>query len=177
MSRRAEWNVTVAALAALTLAACPAAGPGNNSPAVEVPPPAFVALDTPEPYATVEPLPPQLLYVELPPSPPQHRVSARLVPDGAASLRLVERVEVTVEVSGGPVGNRDVGVVFVSPAGLAWQQQVRRVDAVRGEALTVQFSIPVAATLIEDHALAGRWAVTTLDDGVERAAADFVLPE
>ncbi len=174
MSRRAQLTAVCAALA---LAACPAAGPARDAPAVDVPPPDFVALDTPEPYATVEPLPPQLLYVELPPAPPQHRVTARLLPEGAASLRLVERVEVTVEVSGGPVGNRDVGVVFVAPAGIAWQQEVRRVDAVRGVPLTVRFSLPVAATLIEDHSLAGRWTLTTLDDGAELAAADFVLPE
>ncbi|MDP1919481.1 MAG: hypothetical protein Q8L14_24735 [Myxococcales bacterium] len=108
--------------------------------------------------------------------PARHIVRTRLLPLGAATLAEVQSVELELDVEGGPVGARELGVVFVAPAGFAWERQVQTLERASGDgAKTLRFTLPVAATLITDHGLAGDWHVTTLDEGVEHAAATFTL--
>lgn len=110
------------------------------------------------------------------PEPTRHVVRTRLLPVGATTLSEVQSVELELDVEGGPVGARELGVVFVAPAGFAWERQVQTLERASGDgAKTLRFTLPVAATLITDHGLAGDWHVTTLDEGVEHAAATFTL--
>lgn len=110
------------------------------------------------------------------PEPARHAVRTRLLPTGATTLAEVQSVELELDVEGGPVGARELGVVFVAPAGFAWERQVQTIERASGDGVTtLRFTLPVAATLITDHGLAGDWHVTTLDEGVEHAAATFTL--
>ncbi len=110
------------------------------------------------------------------PEPARHTVRTRLLPVGATTLSEVQSVELELDVEGGPVGARELGVVFVAPAGFAWERQVQTLERASGDgSKTLRFTLPVAATLITDHGLAGDWHVTTLDEGVEHAAATFTL--
>lgn len=127
----------------------------------------------PGPLGAVIPPAPELLYAEPAPVPPRHLVRAALAPVGAATLRDAQAAEVIVEVSGGAVGAREVSVLFVSPQGLAWERQARRVDLTPGATVTVRFSLPISNTLVEDQGLFGHWSVTTLDEGVELGATSF----
>lgn len=128
---------------------------------------------SPGPLGAVIPPGPELLYAEPAPCPPRHLVRAALLPAGATTLRTAQAAEVTVEVSCGAVGAREVSVLFVSPQGLAWERQARRVAVARGATETVSFKLPISNTLVEDQALSGRWSVTTLDEGVELATTSF----
>lgn len=131
----------------------------------------------PPPVAFVPPAPAvEVVYVEPLPSPIRHTVRTRTVPPQATTLGEVQSVEVELELEGGPAGAREVGVVFVAPAGFSWERQVATVDRTAdGAPQTVRFSLPVAATLIADQGLSGTWNLTTLDEGVEQAATTFVL--
>lgn len=128
---------------------------------------------SPGPLGAVVPPAPELLYAEPVREPARHLVRTTLSPIGATTLRDVQAAEVEVEVSGGAVGAREVSVLFVSPQGLAWERQARRVDIAPAATATVRFSLPISNTLVEDQALSGRWSVTTLDEGVELAATSF----
>lgn len=128
---------------------------------------------SPGPPGAVLPQAPELLYAEPSPLPVKHALRVGLQPSGALRLHDVQAAEVDVEVSGGAVGAHEVSALFVSPQGLAWERQAQRVTLAPGATATVRFTLPVANTLIEDHALSGRWTVTTLDDGVEQAATTF----
>lgn len=128
---------------------------------------------SPGPLGTVLVPDPELLYAEPAPLPVKHTVRAGLRPTGAPRLRDVQAAEVEVEVSGGALGARELSALFVSPQGLAWERQSKRVSVSAGATVTVRFTLPVANTLIEDQGLAGRWSVTTLDDGVEQASTTF----
>ncbi|MDP3234981.1 MAG: hypothetical protein Q8N26_19520 [Myxococcales bacterium] len=144
---------------------------------MEVEPQAPTNLEPAEPALL---LPPPLRFEEVLleplPEPTRHAVRARLLPVGATTLAEVQSVELELDVEGGPVGARELGVVFVAPAGFAWERQVQTLARASGDgAKTLRFTLPVAATLITDHGLAGDWHVTTLDEGVEHAAATFTL--
>lgn len=129
------------------------------------------------PPVEVLPAPPLLQYAEPLPLPPAHVVRVALEPSGAKALGLVQRVVVEVDVTGGATGRRPVQAVFVSPQGLAWEQQSTEIDMSPGATVVARFTLPVAATFIEDHHLAGAWQVTTLDEGAERATSGFTLEE
>ncbi|MEW6432877.1 MAG: hypothetical protein AB1730_15340 [Myxococcota bacterium] len=137
-----------------------------------------VEVRPPEPLVTppvleVLPVAPVYQYAEPLPLPARHVVTVTLVPAGARRLRDVQRVNVDVTVDRGAVGQRRISAAFVSPQGLAWETQHATVDLAPGGIAVAHFSLPVASTFIEDQNLFGAWQVTTLDDGVETAAAGF----
>lgn len=147
------------------------ATPVEVRPPVEPPPP-------PPPPPLTPLLPParvELVYTEAPPLPLTHALRARLVPTGARTLREVQAVEVEVDVRGGPAGQREVAVQFVSPQGLVWERKALRLDRAQGELGTARFSLPVASTFLEEQALAGAWQVSSFDEGVAQASATFTL--
>ena len=118
---------------------------------------------------------PELIYLEPLPPPPKHVVTATAFPSGTTDLNTVQSMEVEVTVEGGPVGTRAISVIFVSPLGLVWQRQRESIDVHAGEAQVVHFSLPVAATFIEEQQLSGQWQLTTLDGEVEQATTNFTL--
>ena len=131
---------------------------------------------------TPEPLPlpavlatPELIYLEPLPLPPKHVVTATAFPAGSAELDTVQNVDVEVAVEGGPVGTRTISVIFVSPLGQVWQRQREVIDMRAGEMQRVVFSLPVAATFIEEQRLSGEWRFITLDGEVEQATTTFTL--
>jgi len=129
------------------------------------------------PPVEVLPAPPLLQYSEPLPLPPEHVVRVTLEPAGATTLAQVQRVRVDVAITHGATGQRPVQAVFVAPSGLAWEQQSHTIEMTPGGTVTAHFSLPVAATFIEDHRLSGDWQVTTLDEGAERAFSSFRLEE
>jgi hypothetical protein len=122
-----------------------------------------------------QPVVPEFIYVDPLPLPVSHVVRAVSSPAGSQSLGVVQSVEVEVEISGGVAGNRHIGAVFVSPQGLVWERQGTIVEGRPGETQLAHFSLPVAATFIEEQQLSGTWQITTLDEGVEQASATFAL--
>lgn len=140
--------------------------------------PVVRAPEEPEPPPLVAlPAPPVLLYAEPLPLPPVHVVRVAMEPVGTKALGLVQRVVVEVDVTGGSPGRRPVQAVFVSPQGLAWEQQATEIEMTAGATVTARFTLPVASTFIEDHHLVGAWQVSTLDEGAERASSGFTLEE
>lgn len=120
----------------------------------------------------------QLVYFDPLPFPPTHAVRTSFVPSTAQTLHTVQAVDVEVVVEGGAYGTRQIAVVFVSPLGLTWERQTALIETQRGSSRQVaRFSLPVAATFIEDQQLDGMWRVTTLDENVEKATTTFVLGE
>ncbi len=118
---------------------------------------------------------PELIYLEPLPPPPKHVVTATAFPAGSAELDTVQNVEVEVAVEGGAVGTRFISVIFVSPLGQVWQRQREVIDMHTGETQRVLFSLPVAATFIEEQRLSGEWQFITLDGEVEQATTTFTL--
>lgn len=159
------------ALVALTLWGCSdrAALETTVSPVRADPP---VTPVTPPPLAVL-PAQPVYQYSEPLPLPPRHVVVVTLVPAGARTLHEVQRVDVDVTIDRGAVGQRRINAAFITPQGLAWETQQATVELATGGSAVAHFSLPVAATFIEDQHLAGAWQVTTLDDGAETAAASF----
>lgn len=167
---------TPVAMALLVLSGCTDRAPRLLTPAA----PIDVIEAAPVAPITVEPLPalpivPEPVYLVPMPLPARHQVTTAALPAGATTLDLVQSVEVEVEVVGGEVGSREIAAVFVTPQGLVWQRQASRTTMGAEGALIAHFSLPVAATFIEDQQLFGRWQVLTLDDGVEQASASFEL--
>lgn len=142
---------------------------------IETPPP--IALEPTPAVIADAPLVPELIYAEPLPLPPRHVVRVQLEPSGMRSLSEVQSVEVAVEIEGGALGARKIQAVFVSPTGLAWEKQLTWIEGKRGQTQVAHFSLPVAATFISEQQLAGQWQVTTLDEGVEQASANFALEE
>ena len=118
---------------------------------------------------------PQLIYLEPMPPPPKHVVTAIASPAGSAELDTVQNVDVEVTVEGGAIGTRTISVIFVSPLGQVWQRQREVIDMHAGETQRVVFSLPVAATFIEEQRLSGEWRFITLDGEVEQATTTFTL--
>lgn len=173
--RTTRWPVIV-----LTLALLACSEPGRSlelvtASDVEVRPPEMLV--TPPPVLEVLPVAPVYEYSEPLPLPARHVVTVTLVPTGARTLHDVQRVEVAVTVDRGAVGQRDISAAFVSPQGLAWETQRARVELTAGGSAVAHFSLPVSSTFLEDQHLVGTWQLTTLDDGVETAAASFTLDE
>ncbi len=171
-------RVTVAWGALLLLVSCVeterALEPGLRDVAVVATQPPVYA---PGPQGFALPPAPDLVFAEPAPLPVRHAVRVSFVPAGAQRLGEVQAVQVAVAVTGGPRGAREVTVNFVSPPGLAWERQARLLDPSATPGGELVFTLPVAATLIEEQRLFGRWSLTTLDDGAEAAAASFeVLP-
>ena len=107
----------------------------------------------------------------------RHVVRVSVQPSSAKTLSEVQSFEIDVEVEGGNLGTRQVSAVFVSPLGQVWEKQVAFIDAVAGQTSRAHFSLPVAATFIENQRLAGIWQLRTLDDGIEHGSANFALEE
>lgn len=169
-----RWPVIILTL---TLSACSEPGRSLEFAAasdVEVKPPAPLVAP---PVLEALPATPVYQYGEPQPLPPRHAVTVTLVPAGARTLHDVQRVEVAVTVDRGAAGRREVSAAFVSPQGLAWETQHTTLELASGGSALAHFSLPVSATFLEDQRLAGVWQVTTLDDGVEAAAASFALEE
>lgn len=150
--------------------------------AVELSTTSDVELLPPEPIVApppleVLPIAPVYQYSEPVPLPARHVVAVTMVPEHARTLHDVQRVELTVTVDRGAVGQRHIAAAFASPQGLAWETQHATVELAAGGTAVVHFSLPVSATFLEDQHLAGAWQVTTLDDGVETAAARFTIDE
>jgi hypothetical protein len=141
-----------------------------------------VEVQPPEPLVTppvleVLPAAPVYVYSEPVPLPARHVVTVRLVPEGARTLHDVQRVEVDVTVDRGAVGRRRISAAFATATGLAWETQQATVEVAEGVSAVAHFRLPVAGTFLEEQRLAGTWQVTTLDEGVEVAAASFTLEE
>ncbi len=107
----------------------------------------------------------------------RHVVRVSVEPASARSLAEVQSIEIEVDVEGGNLGSRQISAVFVSPLGQVWEKQVAVIDAAAGQTSRAHFSLPVAATFIEDQRLAGTWQLKTLDDGIEHGSANFALEE
>jgi hypothetical protein len=147
---------------------------------IETPPPIALVREIVAPpmlpsLSVFQPVVPEFVYVEPLPLPVNHVVRAANSPSGAMSLGVVQSVEVEVEIRGGSAGNRHIAAVFVSPQGLVWERQATIVEGKPGETQLAHFSLPVAATFIEEQQLSGTWQITTLDEGVEQASATFAL--
>lgn len=171
-------NPAPVAMALLVLSGCSDNALRFQTPVgpVEVIESAPIAAITAEP----PPLPavlagPELVYLEPLPAPPKHVVTAIASPAGATELNRVQSLEIDVAVEGGAVGRRAISVIFVSPLGLVWQRQRELIDMRAGETKVVQFSLPVAATFIEEQQLFGAWQLITLDGEVEQASTSFTL--
>ncbi len=132
---------------------------------------------TPAPVVSALPLAPELIYLEPIALPARHTVTAVRSPAQSLKLGTVQSVEVEVEIEGGAYGAREISVVFVSPQNLVWERQVAVIEGKRGKKQVVQFSLPVAATFIEDQQLWGIWKIITLDDGAKLGSATFALEE
>lgn len=169
--RTTRWAVIVLTLALL---GCSKSGRSLElvtASGVEVKPPEHLV--TPPPVLEVLPAATVYEYSEPLPLPARHVVAVTLVPADARTLHEVQRVDVDVTVDRGAVGQRQISAAFVSPQGLAWETQQATAELTSGGSAVAHFSLPVAATFIEDQHLAGVWQVTTLDDGAETAAASF----
>lgn len=142
---------------------------------IETPPPIPVASHPPQLTPLLATPPPQLFFAEPLPSPVRHVVQARLVPAGARALNEVQSIEVEVEVEGGRRGEREIALVFVSPQGLVWERQQALIETTAGGRTTATFSLPVAATFVEEQKLSGDWQVRSIDEGVEQATSSVTL--
>jgi hypothetical protein len=118
---------------------------------------------------------PELVYFEPLPAPARHSVTATPFPADATSLDTVQRIDVEVSVEAGPVGTREISVVFVSPLGIVWQRQRELIDVTTGAPQRVSFSLPVASTFIHEQQLAGQWQIITFDGDIEEARTSFNL--
>lgn len=148
---------------------------------LETPPPIAVVIAPPPPpvrdpsIALVSA--PEPVYLQPLPQVTRHTVRAHLEPSGARRLDAVQSIEVEVEIEGGSYGTREISAVFVSPQGLVWERKGMLIDGKPGEAALAHFSLPVAATFIEEQRLSGTWQINTLDEGLEQASASVELLE
>ncbi len=171
-------NPAPVAMALLVLSGC-----SDNALRFQTPVgPVEVIESAPVVAITAEPLPalplvPEPVYLVPMPLPPRHVLTTLLVPAGSNRLNLVQSVELDVDVVGGAVGDREISATFVTPQGLVWQRQATHLSMGGDGTLRAHFSLPVAATFIEDQRLFGTWQVLTLDDGVEQANSTFELAE
>jgi hypothetical protein len=91
------------------------------------------------------------------------------------TLQVSQMLTVTVRVGiKNAIGPHEVIAVFVAPPPLDYQRMVQTID-VRGEETSVEFTLPVAGTMIDQQKLVGLWQVRLFLDGTELSAPTFEI--
>lgn len=181
--RSLSLAITLVVFAGCNEMTVPSDGSSHVVEVIETPSPSAIT-QAPDTHAEARPFlvaqevtVPELVYYEPLALPATHVVLASTAPASSRRLSAVQSVEIDVEIEGGALGVREISAIFISPQGLVWERQGALIEAKLGEKQLAHFSLPVAATFIEDQQLSGTWQIHTLDEGVEQASATFALED
>lgn len=94
-----------------------------------------------------------------------------LVPDGALKVSEVHAVNLSLEVLNGPAGGA-VHMELVAPSGLSYERQEQQLQAGKSR---LDFTVPVAGTLIQQVGMSGTWTAHFTLDGRELATQQYSL--
>jgi hypothetical protein len=97
--------------------------------------------------------------VEPPPPPVTGEAGFEFLPSDATTLGEVRAVVFRLQVANAS-GRLPVALELTGPSGLPFQRMEREVRAEPGQPLTVEFTLPVAGTLIHNARMHGAWIAT-----------------
>lgn len=127
----------------------------------------------PDPPVVVQP--PPVIPVEKQQPPPKVALvldrSLITEPEGATTLSELREVTVKLDVEG--VDPSEVSVEFTTPEGTVFNRQVTRLTQTRYHRQHVEFSMPVAGTVISSAQLVGTWQAHLFLEGVELSSLSF----
>lgn len=112
--------------------------------------------------------------VEPPPPPVTGKAVIEFLPSGATTLGEVRAVVFRLEVTNAS-GRVPVALELTAPSGLPFQRMEREERAEPGQPLSVEFSLPVAGTLLHHSRMHGVWTAAFYLDGRALDTVQFEL--
>jgi hypothetical protein len=140
-------------------------------PDIVVAPPDPLPAAQPVPVVGASPLHPQIA----PEPPPLSAVTSKLAtPPEETSIKQVRVITLRAEILGVQTPGQ-VALELVGPSGMPYERRTSRVVAKPFETQTVEFELPVAATMIEREQMHGAWSANFFVDGSPVASESFEL--